>query len=75
MADEPKVEPKKAAVRAASETVLVAASSKYGTFGRYRVLGLDELDVIITDDGLSAATAGAISELGVSVERVAPGVT
>lgn len=72
MADEPKVEPKKAAVRAASESVLVAASSKYGSFGRYKVLGLDELDVIVTDDALRPATASAIAELGVKVERVAP---
>ncbi|MEG8037022.1 DeoR/GlpR family DNA-binding transcription regulator [Sphingomonas sp. LR61] len=70
---ESKVEPKKAAARAAGSTVLVATSSKYGTFGRYRVLGLDELSTIITDDGLplrDAASIEADGGGGTSVERV-----
>ncbi|KAA9156947.1 DeoR/GlpR transcriptional regulator [Amycolatopsis acidicola] len=67
---ESKVEPKKAAVAAATTPVLVAASSKYGTFGRYRILGLDDLDLIITDDGLPADDAAEIqARCGVSVER------
>lgn len=69
--DEAKVEPKKAAVRAATTSVLVAASSKYGTFGRYRVLGLDELDLVVTDTGLSAADAAAVEdEWRTTVQRV-----
>lgn len=69
--DENKVEPKKAAVRAATTTILVAASSKYGTFGRYRILDLDELDLVITDAGLPLEEADEISaRWGVAVERV-----
>jgi DeoR/GlpR family transcriptional regulator of sugar metabolism len=68
---ESKVDPKKAAARAATTTVLVAASSKYGTFGRYRVLGLDELTTIVTDDGLPADEATAIArDCAVQVDRV-----
>jgi DeoR/GlpR family transcriptional regulator of sugar metabolism len=67
---ESKVEPKKAAVRAATTSVLVAASSKYGSFGRYRILSLDELDLVITDSGLPDAEVAAIeSEWGVTVDR------
>lgn len=68
---EAKVEPKQAAVRAASTTMLVAASSKYGTFGRYRVLDLGEIDRIITDDGLPEGAAHAIqSASGATVDVV-----
>lgn len=66
---ESKIAPKTAALESASETVLVAGSSKYGTFGRYRVLDLTDLDLIVTDAGLSDATANGIEELGVSVVR------
>ncbi len=66
---ESKIAPKIAALESASESVLVAGSSKYGTFGRYRVLDLDDLDMVITDAGLSDATAAGIEERGVSVVR------
>lgn len=59
---EEKVSPKRAAVRAASQVVLAAASSKYGTFSRYRVLDLDRLNAIITDEHLSPETAQAIED-------------
>jgi len=69
---ESKVEPKQAAVAAATTSVLVAASSKYGSFGRYRILGLDELDLVITDDGLAESDAADIeARHGVHVERTA----
>lgn len=68
---ESKVEPKKAAARAASSTVLVATSTKYGTFGRYRVLGLDEVTTVITDAGLSVDIAATIErEAHTRLERV-----
>jgi len=68
---EAKVEPKQAAVRAASTTVLVAASSKYGSFGRYRVLDLADLDRIVTDSGLPEGASHAIeSATGASVDIV-----
>jgi DeoR/GlpR family transcriptional regulator of sugar metabolism len=69
--DENKVEPKRAAARAATTTVLVAASSKYDTFGRYRILNLDELDLVITDDGLPLDAADEVTKRwGLKVERV-----
>jgi DeoR/GlpR family transcriptional regulator of sugar metabolism len=67
---ESKVDPKRAAAQVATTTALVAASSKFGTFGRYRILGLDELDLVVTDDGLPPDDATAITrERGVPVER------
>jgi DeoR/GlpR family transcriptional regulator of sugar metabolism len=70
---ESKVDPKKAAMRAATTTVLVAASSKYGTFARYRVAELGDVDRIITDDSLPLVTAEAIeAQTGTAVVRVSP---
>ena len=66
---ESKVDPKRAAMHAASSTVLVAASSKYGTFGRYRVADLGELDLIVTDDLLDEDALAQVREQGVEVER------
>lgn len=66
---ESKIAPKTAALESATESVLVAGSSKYGTFGRYRVFDLSDLDMIITDAALGDATASAIQEQGVSLVR------
>jgi DeoR/GlpR family transcriptional regulator of sugar metabolism len=63
----PKVEVKRAAMDAASRTVLVATSSKYGTFGTYKIVGLDRFDLIISDDALADAAASRIRETGVDL--------
>ncbi|RMT27079.1 Regulatory protein, DeoR, partial [Pseudomonas syringae pv. spinaceae] len=55
-----KVEVKQAAMQSASQTVLVATSSKYGTFGMYKVAGLDQFDTIISDAALAEAAADGI---------------
>ncbi|GGJ93727.1 DeoR/GlpR family DNA-binding transcription regulator [Pseudomonas matsuisoli] len=68
----PKVEVKRAALEAASQTVLVASSSKYGTFGTYRVAPLDRFDLIITDSGLGETPAEALRALGLELELAAP---
>ncbi|WP_104046025.1 DeoR/GlpR family DNA-binding transcription regulator [Arthrobacter sp. ZGTC412] len=47
------VEVKRAAHDAATSTVLLADSGKFARFGTYRVISLEELDRIVTDDGLS----------------------
>ncbi|MDT0267284.1 DeoR/GlpR family DNA-binding transcription regulator [Streptomyces sp. DSM 44915] len=47
-----KVEVKRAAMAGAARSVLVGGSAKYGSFGMYRVAGLDEFDAIVTDSGL-----------------------
>jgi DeoR/GlpR family transcriptional regulator of sugar metabolism len=62
-----KVELKQVAMAAASLSVLVATSSKYGTFGMYRIAGLEQFDLIVSDDGLTEAQAGAVRKLGVEL--------
>jgi len=65
---ESKVEVKQAAVAISSETVLVGASSKYGTFGKYKALDLRQFDVIVSDSGLSENTVAGLTALGVTVK-------
>ncbi|MFJ4438045.1 DeoR/GlpR family DNA-binding transcription regulator [Streptomyces sp. NPDC088923] len=55
-----KVEVKKAAMECSGSSVLVAGSSKYGTFGKYRVAPLTSFDVVITDEVLAEAAAEGI---------------
>ena len=66
---EAKIDPKRAAMASAEKTVLLADSSKFGRYAKYRVLGLNELDLIISDAGLDEATTHQIQELGVEVVR------
>lgn len=66
---ESKVEVKQAAAAISSETVLVAASSKYGTFGRYKALDLSDFDVIVSDSALNENIVAGIASLGVTVRR------
>jgi len=65
-----KVVLKRAVMDSAASCALVADSTKYGTFERFRVAPLDALDVIVTDDGLPADVSAAIGDFGVEV-RVA----
>jgi DeoR family transcriptional regulator, galactitol utilization operon repressor len=51
----------------ADRTVLVADSSKLGRIGFARVLPLDALTILITDDGLAAGVREEIKALGVEV--------
>lgn len=69
---EPKVEVKQVAMQSATQSVLVATSSKYGTFGMYRIAGLDQFDLIVSDEGLAEGPAAAVRKLG--VELVLAGV-
>ena len=62
-----KIEVKKAAMESASQNVLMATSSKYGTFGMYRIASLNQFDPIITDSGLTADAATGIRKLGVEL--------
>jgi DeoR/GlpR family transcriptional regulator of sugar metabolism len=64
---EAKVEVKKAAMAGASQVVLMATSSKYGTFGMYRVAGLERFDPIISDDALTADAAAGIRRSGIEL--------
>jgi DeoR/GlpR family transcriptional regulator of sugar metabolism len=66
-ASEAKVEVKKAAMAGSSQRVLMATSSKYGTFGMYRVAGLDRFDPIISDDGLPPDSAAGLRRSGIEL--------
>jgi DeoR/GlpR family transcriptional regulator of sugar metabolism len=66
---EAKIDPKRAALTAATTVALLAGSSKFGRYAKYKVLGLGELDLVITDAGLSAADAEGVEALGVDVIR------
>jgi DeoR/GlpR family transcriptional regulator of sugar metabolism len=68
---EPKVDVKQAAMGAASSSVLVAGSSKYGTFGRYKVAPLGAFDVIVTDSALTEAAADGIRAGGADLRLAA----
>nr|WP_274380733.1 DeoR/GlpR family DNA-binding transcription regulator [Nesterenkonia muleiensis] len=67
---EMKVTVKRAAMRAASLSVLVASSAKYGTFGTFRVSSLQSFDQIISDAGLPESTLYAIREKGIDIRAV-----
>jgi DeoR/GlpR family transcriptional regulator of sugar metabolism len=69
----PKVEVKLAAMEAASRTVLAVSSSKYGTFGLYKVAALDRFDLVITDDGLAPAAVLGMRQSGVELELASVG--
>ncbi|OEV07927.1 DeoR/GlpR family DNA-binding transcription regulator [Streptomyces nanshensis] len=69
---EQKVEVKQAAMAAASQSVLVAGASKYGTFGKYKVAALRSFDVIITDTGLTEAAAEGVRGAGPDLRLVPP---
>jgi len=62
-----KVEVKQVAMQAASQRVLVASSSKYGTFGMYKIAGLDQFDTIISDERLAEAAADSIRKQGIDL--------
>jgi DeoR/GlpR family transcriptional regulator of sugar metabolism len=62
-----KVEFKFAAVSAASQCVLAVPSSKFGLFGLYKVAGLEQFDLVITDDGLAPDAALGMRESGIDL--------
>ena len=69
---EPKVEVKQAAMAAAQQSVLVTGSSKYGTFGMYKVADLDAFDTVVTDAGLTEAAAQAVRGAGAHLRLAQP---
>ncbi len=66
-----KVELKHAAMAASSECILLADSTKYGTFAKYHVTPLAKLDTIVTDSHLPEGTQQGITDLGVDLQTVA----
>lgn len=69
---ESKVSVKRAAIESASTAVLLATSSKFGTFGMYEVCGLDRFDRVVTDDRLPKPAADGIRDIGVRLDVATP---
>lgn len=68
---EQKVDVKLAALESSSESVLLATSSKFGTFGMYDIAPLRRFDRIVTDWRLADASADGVRDLGVALD-IAP---
>ena len=66
-----KVVLKRAALDAASSCVLLADSTKFGTFERFKVTPLDSVDLVITDTDLPADARSAITDRGVALQLAA----
>lgn len=66
---------KQAVLASAARSILLADSTKFGTFERYRVAPLDQLDRVITDDRIGADEAATIRATGVELELVTAGET
>ncbi|QKZ05162.1 DeoR/GlpR family DNA-binding transcription regulator [Pseudomonas eucalypticola] len=62
-----KVEVKQAALHSAAQSVLVASSSKYGSFGMYKIAGLEQFDTIISDAALAPGAVESVRKLGVDL--------
>ncbi|WP_354499437.1 DeoR/GlpR family DNA-binding transcription regulator [Mycetocola sp. 2940] len=67
-----KVQVKTAALATTSEAVLVADSSKYGSFSLHSAIALREFTSIVTDGDLSEGAAGGIRDLGVQLMLASP---
>lgn len=52
-------------MRAATRTVVLADSSKFGRCGFGRICSLAEVDTLVTDEGIAAEAAQAVEEAGV----------
>ena len=63
------VETKQAMIGAAREVVVVADSSKFEHHALAKVCGLEEIDLILTDDGLDPAFRGLYGDLVQTVPR------
>jgi DeoR family transcriptional regulator of aga operon len=58
---------KRAMLRAAERVIVVADSSKFGQSALVRVAGLEDVDLIVTDDGLAEEAA---ADYPVEIRRV-----
>jgi DeoR/GlpR family transcriptional regulator of sugar metabolism len=54
-------------MQSASRTVLVTTSSKYGTFGTYKIAPLERFDLVITDTALPEAAALRLRDANVEL--------
>lgn len=54
-------------IKAAQKIIVLADSSKFGKKGFGRICGLEDVDQIITDEGIDAITKNRLQELGIDV--------
>ena len=54
-------------MQAASRTIVLADSSKFGQRGFGRICSLEDIDVIVTDDGISEQMAKIVEDAGVDL--------
>ncbi|MCW4465402.1 DeoR/GlpR family DNA-binding transcription regulator [Glutamicibacter sp. MNS18] len=66
---EAKIDPKRAAMASASQSVLLTDSGKFGRYAKYRVAPLDGLTTIISDSGLGDEAASQVGALGINLIR------
>lgn len=57
-------------MRVSQKTIIVTDSSKFGKRGFGRICGLEDIDEIITDKGISAYTTRSLEEMGIKVTVV-----
>lgn len=61
---------KRAMIAAAGKVIVVMDSSKFGVKSLLTVLGVEEIDILLTDAGISEELKGALIEQGVDVRVV-----
>lgn len=54
-------------IKAAQKIIVLADSSKFGKKGFGRICGLEDIDQIITDEGIDSITKNRLEELGIDV--------
>ncbi len=57
-------------IAASQKTIVLADSSKFGKRGFGRICGLEEIDQVITDKGISDHTVKTLKEMGIEVTIV-----
>ena len=57
----------KVMMRAAQKVIVLADSSKFHRRGFSKIADMDEVDIIITDAGISSSTARRLEESGIEV--------
>jgi DeoR/GlpR family transcriptional regulator of sugar metabolism len=66
-------ETKRALMRAADRTILLADSSKFSATAVMRVADVSAVDLLVTDDGIDPATRRSLEQAGVEVDIVDTG--
>ena len=62
---------KRAALASATQCILLADSTKFGAFERFKVAPMDAFDIVVSDSGLPSGAQSALQEEGVVVSLAA----